>query len=95
MDKSVSAITFTEHGLIANATVELVSDRPKSECGHPRLKSFTFLTGQTIHMCPDCNKFDEHRRAVLAGTKRKVKGENFVTTFSKKPVSTLYGGFND
>jgi len=67
MHESASTITITEYRLFANATVELLSDRPKSECGHPRLKSFTFWDGQTIYMCPDCTKFDEHRRVVLSG----------------------------
>jgi hypothetical protein len=95
MDKSVSTITLTEHALIANATLGLISDRQKNECKHTQLKSFKFSDGQTIRMCRSCTKFDQHRRAVLAGTKWKVKGEKFVTTFSEKPVLTLHGGFND
>jgi len=94
MDKSVS-ITVDEHGLIANATLGLISGGSKTECGHPQLKGFTFSDGQTIHMCPDCTKFDEHRRAVLAGSRRKINGKNCVTTFSVEPVLPLYGGCND
>jgi hypothetical protein len=82
MDKSVSTITLTEHGLIANAALGLISDRNKNERKHPQLKSFKFSDGQTIRMCPSCTKFDKHRRAVLAGTKRKVKGKNFCDHFS-------------
>ncbi|MGO9083587.1 MAG: hypothetical protein ACLQBK_00025 [Candidatus Sulfotelmatobacter sp.] len=67
MDKSLSTITFTEHGPIANASLDLTSGSPKTDCGHPQLKSFKFSDGQTIHMCPDCTKFDGHRHAVLAG----------------------------
>ena len=88
MDKSVSTITLTE-GLIANATLGLLSDGPKNECKHLQLKSFTFSDGQTIRMCPSCTKFDEHRRAVLAGARRKVKARDFVPTFSEDPVLTL------
>jgi hypothetical protein len=40
---------------------------PVNGCEHPLLKQFTFSDGQTIKMCPDCPRFDEHRRAVLAG----------------------------
>jgi hypothetical protein len=87
-----STITITEHRPFANATVELLSDRPKSQCGHPWLKSFMFLDGQTIRMCPDCTKFDEHRRAVLGDTKRKSKMENYVPTFSEECVLTIEGG---
>jgi hypothetical protein len=39
-------------------------------CAHPKLKAFTFSDGQTIKMCPDCTKFDEHRRNVLLGKKK-------------------------
>jgi hypothetical protein len=72
MHESASTITITEYQLIANATVECLSDLLKTECVHPQLKGFTFSDGQTIHMCPDCTKFDAHRRAVLAGTKGGV-----------------------
>ncbi len=67
MEKSLSTITFTEHGPIANASLDLISGSSKTDCGHPQLKSFKFSDGQTIHMCPDCNQFDGHRHAVLAG----------------------------
>jgi hypothetical protein len=90
-----STITITEYRLSANGTVELLSDRPKSECGHPQLKSFKFSNGQTIRMCPNCTKFDEHRRAVLGGTKRKSKMENCVPTFSEECVLTIEGGSYD
>ena len=89
MDKSVSTITLTEQGLIANAMLGPLTDRSINECEHPQLKSFTFSTGQTIRMCPDCTKFDQYRRAVLAGSKRKVNGENITTIFSENSVSTL------
>jgi tetratricopeptide (TPR) repeat protein len=57
-----------------------------------RGKSFKFSNGQTIRMCSGCSKFDEHRRAVLASTKRKVNGENILPTFSGESVLALYGG---
>jgi len=81
MHESASTITITEFRLFANATVELLSARPNSGCGHPRLRSFKFSNGQTIRMCPDCSKSDEHRRAVLASTKRKVRGTEFCADF--------------
>lgn len=75
--------------LAVNALLDPLSDCSINKCGHPQLKSFTFSSGQTIHMCPDCSKFDVHRRAVLAGTKRKVKGKYFVPTFSEDSVLAL------
>jgi len=95
MHESASTITITEYRLFSNATGELLSEKPKSKCGHPRLKSFEFSIGQTIRMCPDCSKFDEHRRVVLASIKGKVRGTDFVPTFSGDPVLTLYGDSND
>jgi hypothetical protein len=95
MHESASTITINEYRLFANAPVELLSDFPKSECDHPRLKSFKFSNGQTIRMCPDCTKFDEHRRAVLGDTKRKSKMENYVPTFSEECVLTIEGGSYD
>lgn len=96
MDSSPSIMRVAEYDeLVVNATLGLISGSAKTECGHPQLKGFTFSDGQTIHMCPDCTKFDENRRAVLAGTKRKVDGKNCVTTFSEKSVLALYGGSND
>jgi hypothetical protein len=61
----------------------------------PATQEFQVLGRTNDSHVPVMHKFDEHRRAVLAGTKPKVKGEKFVATFSKKPVLTLYGGSND
>jgi len=78
-----------------NDVVEIASLVSNHHCNHVGLRSFAFKDGQQIKCCPICTLFDEHRRAVLAGAKRKVKGKTFVTTFPEEPVLTLYGGSND
>jgi hypothetical protein len=45
--------------------VDYLSVVDPSTCTHVLAKAFTFSTGQTIKMCPDCATFDEHRRQVL------------------------------
>jgi hypothetical protein len=36
-----------------------------NSCTHPSLRQFTFRTGETIRMCPDCTEFDAARKTIL------------------------------